>query len=157
MKSSAEPRNLECPWNAPSSHRAAMCGEQSCLGAAAGWEPPAARGSSPSLGGRAHQGPRPGWAVTRRRLGGDRAQHHVLIEINSLTRAGPRREGPSSSFLCHCARHTASHGQVEVASFPATALSRHPCRFGFFTMSDQQLWLNVFIHKHFFLKSQFVP
>lgn len=117
-------------------------------------------GGNPPLGvrcpispGRAHRGPRPGWAVTRRRLGADRARRHVLIGINSPTRDGPRREGPSATvpqplspsslFSRHHARHMASHSQGEVASLTATPLSRDPCRFGFFTMSDQQL-INVY-------------
>lgn len=80
-----------------------MCGEQSCLGAAAGWEPPAARGST-LLGREVLYRPREGPPGTtarlgreRRRLGADRARHHALIEINSLTHDGPRGEGPSAA------------------------------------------------------------
>lgn len=133
---------------------------QSCNVWTAGLSGGRGRVGTPPLGvrcpigpGRAHRGPRPGWAVTRRRLGADRARRHVLIGINSPTRGGPRREGPSatvpqplspsSSFSRHHPRHMASHSQGEVASLTATPLSRDPCRFGFFTVSDQQL-INVY-------------
>lgn len=137
-------------WNVPGMLQAAT--ELQCVDSRAVWGPrpggsPQLPGAAPSLGvrcsigpGRAHQGPRPGWAVS----GGGWEQTGRGITPSSKSTArqvtGPAVKAPrppslalspSSSFSCHRARHTASHSQAEVASFPATPLSRHPWRLDF--------------------------